>query len=116
MNNADYKSLTTGSNINLQDNNGNTALHIAIVKGNIGLVNILLDAGADSKIKNNDGQDAEHIADNPQTSQAIIDSLLADRPQSPSSLSQAEIDSFSNSKNVIINPIHVDTTGPKGRH
>lgn len=38
--------------LNLQDNEGNTSLHYAVKSGNLEAVKILLQAGADSKIKN----------------------------------------------------------------
>lgn len=48
--------------IDKKDANGNTALIIATEKGNVSLVKILINMGADTTITNNAGQTAEDIA------------------------------------------------------
>lgn len=50
------------SDINIPDQHGNTMLHIATKKGNIKLVNYLIDLGGDAQILNNKGQTALDIA------------------------------------------------------
>jgi len=47
-----------GCNLNLQDQDGNTALMHAVIKDNVSAVQILLAAGADTTIKNKDGKKA----------------------------------------------------------
>jgi ankyrin repeat protein len=54
------KKILTNTNvksfINMKDNQGNTALHIALDNNNQRLCNILINAGADPKIRNNMGK------------------------------------------------------------
>lgn len=47
--------ITSGYNINVEDYDGNTPLHYTIFNNNLKVLKILLDAGADPIIKNNDG-------------------------------------------------------------
>lgn len=54
--------LRAGALVDCQDNEGNTALHIACKASNNNLVFLLLDYKADTKIKNNLGQTALHVA------------------------------------------------------
>lgn len=51
-----------GANLNIQDNDGNTALIHAILHNNEPMVKLLLENGADLTIKNNAGQTALDIA------------------------------------------------------
>ena len=48
--------------INLQDENGNTALHLAATNNNFNVVKQLINHGADVFLKNNDGKTPLHIA------------------------------------------------------
>jgi ankyrin repeat protein len=50
------------ANVNLTDNEGDTALHIACEMNNIALVKFLLKKGADVNLTNNEGDTALHIA------------------------------------------------------
>jgi ankyrin repeat protein len=45
--------LRFGANINAQDNNGNTPLHIAASRGHIGVVQVLVEAGANKEARDN---------------------------------------------------------------
>jgi uncharacterized protein (TIGR02145 family) len=54
--------LNKGANVNLQSNNGWTALIIASEGGNAEIVKLLLDHGANPDIKNIDGMSAMHMA------------------------------------------------------
>lgn len=45
-----------GANINIQDEHGRTALHIASVNGRLEMVKLLVEKGADIKVKNNKGE------------------------------------------------------------
>ena len=47
-----------GINLNVKTGSGNTSLHYAALNGNNKIIKILLDAGADPKIKNDQGQTA----------------------------------------------------------
>ncbi|MBP0013395.1 MAG: ankyrin repeat domain-containing protein [Roseofilum sp. SBFL] len=47
--------LSEGADVNTKDNNGQTALMIATYKGEIGLVHLLLEKGADTKITDPEG-------------------------------------------------------------
>jgi hypothetical protein len=49
-------------NLNVQDNTGETALHDACRFGHAEVVKILLEAGADTKLRNRDGKDALTLA------------------------------------------------------
>lgn len=57
------KLLKTKENINLPDNNGNTPLMYACTRGNIQIVSILLENGANASLKNNNGWNAYMITD-----------------------------------------------------
>jgi ankyrin repeat protein len=48
--------------INLQDKNGDTALHLAATNNNFNVVKQLIDYGADVFLKNNDGKTPLHMA------------------------------------------------------
>ncbi len=48
--------------MNLRDRDGNTALHWAAITGNVALLKMLLEAGADPEAKNMVGVDAIHYA------------------------------------------------------
>ena len=54
--------LGAGCNVNVQNEVGDTALHIAAVQGRIEIVEVLLKAGADASIKNTRGQTALQAA------------------------------------------------------
>jgi ankyrin repeat protein len=55
--------LVDKSNVNKQDDNGNTALHLAILAGNYpAAVQYLLDQGADPNVRNKKGQSPLHLA------------------------------------------------------
>ena len=55
-------SNATFSWINSQDTEGNTALHVAVMNGNIEATKALLDSGIDDSIKNDNGESALHVA------------------------------------------------------
>ena len=58
------KSKETNQNIlNIQNNQGNTAFHLAIKNENNEIANILDNAGIDKTIKNNDGEFIENITE-----------------------------------------------------
>lgn len=63
INKEGFTSINT-SDINMPDQYGNTILHIATKKGNIGLVNYLIDLGADTRLVNKNGHTALDIANN----------------------------------------------------
>ncbi len=44
--------INAGSNVNTQDKNGNSALMAAAQRGYLEIINILLDAGANTEIRN----------------------------------------------------------------
>jgi ankyrin repeat protein len=48
--------VENNADINLRDDVGNTALHVAVGKGNLSLVHYLIDRGADINIPNNAGE------------------------------------------------------------
>ncbi len=54
--------LENGANINQQDSQGNTALHIAAARGNCHIIKMLLDHGADAEIENHQGCSAKYLA------------------------------------------------------
>ena len=54
--------LQQGVNINAVDEEGNTALHLAVDTGQIEVVQFLLNNGADITVKNNDGKTPLHCA------------------------------------------------------
>ncbi len=63
--------IQKGANINLQDNDGNTALHLAAKENNLDAVRTLLSAGADVNIKNKKGQKPVQMS-NRHPTQALI--------------------------------------------
>lgn len=52
--------LSRGTNVNLKDEYGETALNLAAKMGNKGVIDILLEAGADVDLKNNEGHNVLH--------------------------------------------------------
>lgn len=54
--------IEKGANINFQDDDGNTPLHIAIENDLYISMKILIEKGADKNIKNNDGYDSYDTA------------------------------------------------------
>ena len=54
--------IDRGSNINAADYDENTPLHIAVIKNNIEIVEILLDNGANSNAVNDNGSTPLHFA------------------------------------------------------
>eukprot|EP00944_MAST-04C_sp_MAST-4C-sp1_P002154 g2154.t1 len=48
--------------LNVQDVDGDTALHDAAKFGHIGVIKLLVDGGADSTLKNNKGQTPKDVA------------------------------------------------------
>ncbi len=66
--------IDKGADVDAQANNGMTALMIAAANNSAPMIGLLMDAGADSTIKNARGQTAEDVADlnnNQEASQAI---------------------------------------------
>ena len=53
--------IDSGAQINHQDNDGNTALHYALMGENFELAKFLVGKGADKTIKNNDGETPEDL-------------------------------------------------------
>lgn len=78
--------------INAQNNDGNTALHIA-VKNGFETAYMLLNMGADYKIKNNNGETAEEIITE-YDNDTLIRRLGKKRPDSPSNLSNLAHNAF----------------------
>ena len=86
-----------GINLNVKTSGGNTPLHFAVINGNNKIIKILLDAGADPKIKNDAGQTAyfeaaSRFADKPAndaTETETIDMLLGPDSEIPASIDQA---------------------------
>ncbi|XP_045461654.1 serine/threonine-protein kinase TNNI3K-like [Harmonia axyridis] len=72
--------LKTGSDVNIQDDKGLTALHIAAKDKNYVIVDILLDYGADTSMKDLKGNTALHVASS-KGSSAITDILLNHSPE-----------------------------------
>ena len=56
--------IDAGANVDIKDDNGNTALMISSSKGNENITRILIDAGADMNIKNNERNNALILATN----------------------------------------------------
>ena len=56
------KLLQIPDNIDKRDNNGNTPLMYACTRGNISLVSLLLEYGANPSLKNNNGWNAYMIS------------------------------------------------------
>lgn len=54
--------LNTGVNVNLRNNRGNTALHIAVYRYRLEVTRMLLSFGAEVNLQNNSGNTALHIA------------------------------------------------------
>ena len=83
-----------GVNLNIQTDGGNTPLHFAAINGNDKIIKILIDAGADPKIKNSAGQTAYYeaasrFADKPTTDAKeaeTVDLLLGPDSEIPASI------------------------------
>jgi len=54
--------LSHGAKLNIQDNNGDTALHYAVQDDNLLLIDLLLNKGADPLILNKDGESVIDVA------------------------------------------------------
>ena len=54
--------MNSGANLNIQSNDGWTALHLAAQGGYVEIIELLLDSGADLNIQNNGGWTALDIA------------------------------------------------------
>ena len=67
--------IQNGANVNAQDHNGNTPLHFAVREneGNLETINILLQNGADTEIKNKSGWHAYDLTNNNE----IIDLIMS---------------------------------------
>ena len=57
------KLLKTKENIDKRDDNGNTPLMYACTRGNITMVSLLLEKGANASLKNNNGWNSYMITD-----------------------------------------------------
>ncbi|MBA4696282.1 MAG: ankyrin repeat domain-containing protein [Legionella sp.] len=55
------EALVKKSNVNCQDEEGNTPLHIAVMRGDLACVELLLLTGADTQIKNKQGKIAQEL-------------------------------------------------------
>ena len=49
------ESIATGANVDVKDNDGETALHRAALNGHVEVAKVLIEKGADVGAKNNDG-------------------------------------------------------------
>ena len=54
--------LNNGANVNFQDHNGNTALHLAVENNHFDIIKLLLERGASMTIQNQAGNTALDIA------------------------------------------------------
>jgi ankyrin repeat protein len=63
--------LDNGADPNLQDNNGDTALHFAARTGKLEAIPLLIGHGADQNLQNNEGLIAIDIAGNEQTAEIL---------------------------------------------
>ena len=54
--------LSKGADVNAQNDNGDTALHLAVAYGKARIAKTLLDGGADVAVLNKDGRDALLVA------------------------------------------------------
>ncbi len=54
--------LQAGANVNIKDDNGNTALHLAACRSSARTIQMLINAGADREIRNKNDQTAEDFA------------------------------------------------------
>jgi len=59
--------------LSIQDNSGDTALHLATSNGNLSLVRIFLEYGANAKVQNNDGYTPLHMIKEGKLSYSAID-------------------------------------------
>lgn len=59
------------SQIFLQNKIGDSPLHVAASHGHLNVVNLLLEAGSNPKLKNNAGSTAEDLANDPIVKNAI---------------------------------------------
>ncbi|TAK76543.1 MAG: ankyrin repeat domain-containing protein [Gammaproteobacteria bacterium] len=72
----------TGANPNLSNKAGNTPLHIAARKGNLGILEQLLNAGADLSIRNHNNETAFSLAI-ANDKQEIVNAILINSPSPP---------------------------------
>ena len=49
---SSYSLIYAGANVNVVDRYGETPLHLAVEKNNTAIIKLLVDAGADEKIRN----------------------------------------------------------------
>ena len=78
--------ITRGASISRADRDGNTPLHLAVLKGNVKIVRLLLDAGALPDAKNGKGQsplDISYSSKSPSGKDSEIESLLRNKGATP---------------------------------
>lgn len=75
--------LSNGVDINIQDDDGNTPLHMAASNGLDDIVQLLLQKGADIDIKNKYGKTPLELASNQQTKQTLVSFILQHDFNSP---------------------------------
>lgn len=78
--------IKRGASISRADRDGNTPLHLAVIKGNVKIVRLLLDAGALPDAKNGKGQsplDISYSSKSPSSTDSEIESLLRKKGATP---------------------------------